>query len=244
MEDIISRAKKLSTFLREKVNGLQLKHCLLCLETGCATHICSACAADLTAPKHPCPRCGISRVAPDTAPCGRCLRQPPYFDASTSAFDYSFPLNQVIGQLKYGDKRYWARALAQAALPAFEQACAHISAPVLVPVPMHKSKQRKRGFNQAELLARSLARYADVAFSNKLCKRIKASPPQTGLNRKNRRSNVKNGFAVSSKLPQQPLIIIDDVVTTGSTVDELARTLKQAGALEVYVFSIARRSMD
>ncbi|MDG9671107.1 ComF family protein [Hahella sp. CR1] len=183
-------------------------------------------------------------MAPDTAPCGRCLRQPPYFDASTSAFDYSFPLNQVIGQLKYGDKRYWARALAQAALPAFEQACAHISAPVLVPVPMHKSKQRKRGFNQAELLARSLARYADVAFSNKLCKRIKASPPQTGLNRKNRRSNVKNGFAVSSKLPQQPLIIIDDVVTTGSTVDELARTLKQAGALEVYVFSIARRSMD
>ncbi|WP_431688238.1 ComF family protein [Hahella sp. NBU794] len=109
---------------------------------------------------------------------------------------------------------------------------------------MHKSKQRKRGFNQAELLARSLARYADVEFSNKLCKRIKASPPQTGLNRKNRRSNVKNGFAVSSKLPQQPLIIIDDVVTTGSTVDELARTLKQAGALEVYVFSIARRSMD
>jgi ComF family protein len=111
---------------------------------------------------------------------------------------------------------------------------------LLVPVPLHHSRLRKRGYNQSWEITRSLARSSAIESSRTLCRRIRKTPLQTGLDAKQRRKNLKQAFQVTADLAGKHICIIDDVMTTGSTLNEMARTLKRAGAERVSGLVVAR----
>ena len=110
----------------------------------------------------------------------------------------------------------------------------------IIPVPLHPSRQRDRGFNQSLEIARLVSKMTGIPVEKSLCKRIRSTPFQSGLNAVTRNRNVKNAFQVVKKSHYRHVAIFDDVVTTGSTVNELARVLKKAGVEIIEVWAIAR----
>ncbi len=118
--------------------------------------------------------------------------------------------------------------------------CEAVHPRVIFPVPLHRRKQMDRGFNQSELLARDLQKALGVPMSSQVLKKVKATPAQAGLDRKSRLQNSANAYKVSIKLRKSDtIIIVDDVVTTGSTLSACAKALKQAGAGKVYGVAVA-----
>lgn len=118
------------------------------------------------------------------------------------------------------------------------------NASMIVPVPLHPKRLRERGFNQALELARYLEKPLQIKCRKDVVQRIRNNRPQQGMNAKQRRSNVKQSFAVNQPLAGERVLIVDDVVTTGTTVNELAKTLKKAGATSVSVLALARATLD
>jgi ComF family protein len=110
----------------------------------------------------------------------------------------------------------------------------------LVPVPLHPGRLAERGYNQALEIARVLGGGLDLPLDSRCCHRVAATPPQAGLDEVARRRNIRGAFAVHSPLPWSRVAIVDDVVTTGSTVSELARVLRRAGVREIEVWAAAR----
>jgi ComF family protein len=145
----------------------------------------------------------------------------------------------MIQQFKYGRREYWARALAEAAIPAFQHAFPMPNG-VLIPMPLHNRRFSHRGFNQAESLAREISRLSGWPVLQDLCIRSLHTPRQSQLNAVARRRNLAFAFECRGPIPDCPVVIIDDVITTGSTIDALTNTLLQAGVREVDVFGFAR----
>jgi ComF family protein len=208
--------------------------------------LCGACVAEITPPSSPfCPICGIpfSGRGPDHA-CHRCRRRRPRFARARAVATYD--ANQSSGRLasalfryKYGREVVLARPLGEllaerCPLPARYDA--------IVPVPLHRSRLRWRGFNQALLLARPLARRWSVALDPFALQRTRPTDPQVGLDDASRRRNIAGAFAVQpgSALRGRSILLVDDVLTTGATADECARTLLGAGARRVDVLVLAR----
>ncbi|WP_168188226.1 ComF family protein [Hahella sp. CCB-MM4] len=146
--------------------------------------------------------------------------------------------------MKYQECGYWAKPLAQAIYPEFKQAFGHLHNAVLMPVPMHESQYFIRRDNHAHLIAKHLAKYAGLPLQNEVVMKSRHTPRQAELSARMRRRNVKNSFSLTDRPPVSPIIIIDDVVTTGSTIDAMARQLTKGGATEIYGFSVARRSLE
>ena len=251
---MISKAMELSTFLRLKVDYFFPKHCLLCLNTGQKSAFCEACMADFPKPLRGCHICGEALHAPATRDncsdlvqhCGQCLLQRPAYQYYRSAFNYAFPVNLVIQKLKYQEQGFWAAPLADSAWPAFREHFSGLNDARLIPVPMHKSQYRQRRDNHAELIARRLAAWAGLGVETGLVVKQQKTTRQAGLSGKARRRNLKHAFALNEvrKFPQSPLIIIDDVVTTGTTMDTIARLIRTRHDNEIYGFSLAKRSLN
>lgn len=197
--------------------------------------MCASCRADLPwLPGPGCPHC--ASPTPNGAICGQCLREPPAFDRSQALFHYAFPVDRLIQALKYREQLTLAplagRLLAerhQGPLPD-----------LWLPMPLHPNRLSQRGFNQAAEIARELARKTAVPLKPGWARRVRDTPPQAGLERTARRKNLRGAFACNSGLAGLHVGIVDDVMTTGSTLDELARTLKRAGAREVSCVVVAR----
>lgn len=156
-----------------------------------------------------------------------------------AAFTYSEPARWLITSLKFQGRRQHSRLLAT----ALARCIASDNAPLpdlLVPVPLHRLSHRRRGFNQAELLARLIGRQTGVEIEAKRVSRTQAAPPQSQLNAKHRQQNIRGVFACHTRLDGQHVAIIDDVMTTGATAAELAQVLRQAGATYVDIYSVAR----
>lgn len=210
--------------------------CLLCGATSSINHLCDACLADL--PWHrqsQCPRCAIPTF--DGQVCGACLKRPPAFDRSRAALAYGFPLDRLIPRLKYSGRLAIAPVLGEclAASVAFGP-----RPDCLIPMPLHAKRIRERGFNHATEIAREVAKRLDLPLDSDSCRRIRDTPPQMGLKHDARRRNVRGAFACSGDVRGRNIALIDDVMTTGTSLDELAKTLKQAGALEVETWVVAR----
>jgi ComF family protein len=109
----------------------------------------------------------------------------------------------------------------------------------VVPVPLHRSRERRRGFNQAEIAARVVARHLDVPLARSLLRRVRETPPQASLPAGRRATNLRGGFAVTEEPPER-VLLVDDVTTTGSTFDEAASVLRRAGVATVYALAIGR----
>ena len=217
--------------------GLFPARCVLCGDPGVAGRdLCAACERDLPWLETACERCAHPLPAPGL--CGACLRQPPPFAASTAVFHYAEPVTRLIAALKFRGRLAHARLLAELAAVHF----AHIPErpELLIPVPLHPSRLRQRGYNQALELARPLGHRLGIPIDYRLCQRTRATAPQSDLPAKERRRNVRGAFAVNRPLTVAHVVVFDDVVTTGHTVAELARVLRRAGAARVDVWCLAR----
>ena len=212
------------------------QHCLLCGTPSGAHSVCHACHANLPWHHQPqCPQCALPTPVGEV--CGACLRHPPAFDRTHAALAYAFPLDRLIPRLKYHGQLSIVPALAS----HLSEAVATQSRPDwLIPMPLHPTRIRERGFNHATEIARVVARQLDLPLGATHCQRIRDTPPQMGLKHDARRRNVRGAFACHGEFQGQHVALIDDVMTTGTSLDELAATLKRAGAQEVSCWVVAR----
>ena len=202
-----------------------------------------------------CPRCGLmftSRVGYDRL-CGRCIRRPPAFAAARAAGVYEGALMQLVHLLKYGGKIQLARPLGRLLFDTFQHCGTLADADLVVPVPLHRRRFRERGFNQAYLLVREWPRLGrspaaggrPVTVARKALIRRRATVPQTGLGRRERRANLQNAFAPGPDADQgrvrgRHVLLVDDVFTTGATAEACTRVLLEVGARAVSVLTVAR----
>lgn len=199
--------------------------------------LCPACRASLPWHHAPhCPRCALPTL--DGVTCGHCLQAPPAFDHTIAALRYEFPLDALIQELKYRHQLALAPMLGGALA---DLARLSPSRPdVLIPMPLHPSRLRERGFNQAQELAKIVAKRLDLPILVHGAERIRATPPQVGLPLKERAKSVRGAFSCSTDLSGKHVAILDDVMTTGTSLHELALTLRQQGAVEISAWVVAR----
>ncbi|MDP1652910.1 MAG: ComF family protein [Rhodocyclaceae bacterium] len=220
----------ISTFL----DALLPRACLLCGATT-PTPLCTGCAADLPLPSGPaCPVCAAPLATPAPA-CGSCLKSPPAFDATLTPLYYGFPVDRLVQSLKYSRRLASADFLARALL-----AGPHPAGTVIVPVPLSRLRLRERGFNQALEIARPLARALALPLDATSLVRSRETLPQSRLPWRARQGNVRHAFACSRDFSGLSVIVVDDVMTTGATLDAVARTLKDHGASRVVNWVAAR----
>ena len=222
--------------IRSFINRFFPRSCLLCGGDAGPGHLCPACLTDLPWHTQPqCPQCATPTPLGQT--CGACLKRPPAFDRTLAALGYTFPLDRLIPRLKYHGRLAIAPALGECLARAAE------GAPVpdrLIPMPLHAKRIRERGFNHATEIARDVAKRLGLPLDTASCQRTRDTPPQMGLARDARRRNLRGAFACSGDVRGQRIALVDDVMTTGTSLDELAATLKRAGAREVTCWVAAR----
>ncbi len=228
--------------IRRWLDMLMPQPCLFCLDhDGEVQGICDACLADMSRTRHQCLSCGIE-IPQSASQCGPCLTVPPHFDRVIADFRYIEPLDQLIHRFKFGQQLYLSRTIAELMLKVRQFPATDLC----VPVPLHKDRQCDRGFNQASEIAQQLCRMSPqpekpLKTSRNLLVRHQATEAQSGLSRDARHRNLKNAFRVDKgDILGLDVLLIDDVMTTGSTVNECSRILKLAGAASVTVWVIAR----
>lgn len=201
--------------------------CLLCGGGPAKTLLCGPCDAELPRLVQPCPVC--AEPTPGAVTCGSCLRHPPSFDATQAVFRYAFPADKLIHALKYHHRLAVAGYLAEAMLAAGTP-----EGDVLLPLPLSAERLRERGFNQAVEIARGLARATGLPMALTGCQRSRDTRPQAALPWQERRRNIRGAFDCHLNLTGRTVIVVDDVMTSGATLDEFARTLKTQGAARVH----------
>ena len=169
-----------------------------------------------------CPKCGEPALAIEGL-CGRCLRGDHLFDYARSALLFTHTFREIIHHLKYADRVSLAKPLGRILKECLKTR--EFQGTLVLPVPLHRSRERIRGFNQAELIASHLGR----PVSNRLIRRRKNTPSQTGLSRSQRTHSLAGTFGLTGKV-SGTIIVVDDVYTTGSTMNEVARALRRGGA--------------
>jgi ComF family protein len=216
--------------------------CLLCRAAGAAgLDLCAGCAGDLPSIAIGCDRCGVPLPQPGT--CGRCLQHPPPVARIITPFRYQPPLDALIKGFKFTGRLSSGRLLRELLLRALLHRPLDLP-DLIVPVPLHPRRLGERGFNQATELARGLGRGLAVPVDRRVCRRVRATAVQSQLPSDERRKNVRGAFEVVRPLAGPRVAIVDDVITTGSTVFELARALRKAGATDVQVWALARAGHD
>lgn len=171
--------------------------------------------------------------------CGRCLKQPPAFDATTALYRYDYPLDRLVHRLKYGADFAVAHAFAACALRAMPRPAVDL----VVPVPLHAARLAERGFNQSLEIARPLARAWQCELATRQVGRTRATQDQVGLPWRERKKNLRNAFSCGVRLDGAHVLLVDDVMTTGATLDALAQCLRGAGAAAVSNLVVARTPM-
>jgi ComF family protein len=232
--------------------------------------LCRACEDDLPWLGSACAICSLplhnsETIDADTlqlvtdSVCTNCLKQKPLYTKALCPFLYDFPIDKMIHRFKNQQQFVFGTVLAQlmhrAVICYFAQrqddasrrkvtattrSADHQGSFTLVPVPLHKSKFRQRGFNQSEYIARIIGKQTGIRVRNDLIKRTVQRSNQKQLALKERTTNVKNAFAITQTLDRQRIILVDDVITTSATITEITRVLIEAGAIEVVILAIAR----
>ena len=209
--------------------------CLLCASNSATSLLCPACTADLPQlPAALCPQCGEETTLGER--CGACLKDPPAFARTIALFRYEFPVNRLIQALKYGHQLALAAWLGH----RLGERLVAADYDLLLPLPLHPSRLRTRGFNQSLEIARVTSRALGIPMNPGILTRIRATPPQAELPLKERARNVRGAFECARDLAGIRILLVDDVMTTGSTLREAARILKLHGAGQITVAVAAR----
>ena len=209
-----------------------------------ARPLCDGCVARFAPGRHRCRLCALP--LPDgVAVCGGCLREPPPLDACYAAVDYAYPWSGLVGRFKFSGEPGWAQALAERMAGVPGVAGELERADIVLPLPLAPRRLAERGFNQALLLARQLARHKTEA---QLLLRLRETGTQTALDRKARRSNVRDAFGVeplrARELAGRSVLLVDDVMTSGASLHAAAQVLRRAGAARVAAIVLARTEAE
>ncbi len=217
--------------------------CLLCGDDAPAP-VCAACRARYLAHHGPlCRRCALPLPSGSAAPeCGACIAAPPAFDASIAATLYAPPADLLVQALKFRAQLPLATAFAQLLMQAAMQQPRVATADVVIAVPLSAERLAERGFNQAQEIARPLARALQLPLVTSACARVRDTAPQSGLAPADRRDNMRGAFAVMQReaVDGKQVLVVDDVMTTGHTLGALAACLKRNGAASVTNLVFAR----
>jgi ComF family protein len=231
--------QKFSQWIRSISHPIRLPIiCLVCRQYH-AGHdpLCSRCAELLIPLMAVCEICAKPLPIGEFMQCGMCLKNPPSFDYTLASYHYEEPLRQILHQFKYQERIYLTHYLTRLmlnALPLLKEApCC------LVPVPLHPIRLKERGFNQAAELAKQLSVRLNIPCDLTWCTKIINTKPQVGLSGNERDENIVGAFAMQPT-SYRHVIIVDDIMTTGSTAEALAKAMKLAGALTVGVWCCAR----
>jgi ComF family protein len=207
--------------------------------------VCCHCHHSLPFMAQACITCGTDLpTGSGVEQCGQCLRHPPAIDYLRTCFHYCYPINDWLPRLKFGNQialanwfaeQWWHHRKQQLDIDGLTKGPDPFE---LVAVPLHRQRMRVRGYNQSLLIARQLAKRLRLPLNNHCVKRLKNTQAQSGLSLKQRQRNIRQAFTLSGKPPSN-VILVDDVFTTGSTINELARTLKSAGTRYVEAWVMA-----
>lgn len=210
--------------------------CMLCGSMSRNGLWCQACERAL--PYLQAPLCELCALPiPNGSVCGHCLSHPPKFNRSTAVYAYTFPISRLIQNLKYGDQLALADALAarlslkieKGPLPDF-----------IIPMPLHPNKLRERGYNQSILLAKILAKELRIELLDHACERVRDTVSQSTLPFKERGKNMRNAFVCHVDLQGKTVALIDDVMTSGASLNALAAAVQTRGAIAVHACVVAR----
>ena len=210
--------------------------CVLC---GIATNqdLCEPCYNHL--PQLPDNHCPVCLWPVSTAEiCGACLTKSPAFTRTIAALRYTFPVDALIHPLKYQTNLAIAPILANLLITRLETI--ERIPDVIIPMPLHPIRLRERGFNQAIEISRYISKQMGIVLLPDSCSRIKHTPPQTGLPWKDRQKNIRKAFSCKIDLSGKHIALVDDVMTTGATLNELSKVLRKQGAAEISNWVIAR----
>lgn len=227
--------------LKRSHHWLWPHNCLLChARAPVGEDLCAACNRSLPWAQAACPRCGAPGAVVGTdAICGECQKHPPAYDGTRAVFRYASPVDRLIQHLKYHGRLELSRVLG-GYLAEHVLTLDDPLPDVVVPVPLHAARLRERGYNQSLEIARFVSKQLRVPLDWQGTQRIRPTAPQTELPRDQRRKNVRNAFTASRVFAGQRIAIVDDVMTSGHTVNALAESLLQSGAKEIRVWVVAR----
>jgi ComF family protein len=213
---------------------LPAQACALCGAPSRHGAWCPACDAAL--PQLPAARCPVCALpTPDGSACGRCLKKRPQFDRTAAAFAYAFPVNKLVQALKFNEQLHLANPLADRLA-----SCVDVRPDCIVPMPLHPARLMQRGHNQSLEIARRIASRLDVPLAARSCLRVRDTPPQSSLKWKERGKNMRRAFQCTESFSGKHVAMIDDVMTSGASLNELALALRRAGATEVSAWVVAR----
>ncbi len=209
---------------------------------------CQSCLDGFRAVVSPlCPLCGLPLASwiEEDHYCENCLRRRPHYEWARAAYSYEGRVREAIHQFKFGGKSHLAKPLGNLLASAATEWLPDPNDCLIMPVPLHPKRLRERGFNQSLLLARQAASRLGAELEYLTLRRVRYTQPQTGLKGDERRKNVRRAFSCTdhSPLKGRNVILVDDVTTTGNTLNECARALKRSGARSVYAIALARTSL-
>ncbi len=202
--------------------------------------VCPGCADKIKPVSQPsCMKCGKQLDEDEREYCNDCSVKKHNFDRGAAAFSYSDSMKKSMYAFKYNNRREYAGFYADTLLSGWETLIRAWKPQIIIPVPLHKTKYRKRGYNQAEVFARALSERLDVPVDASYLMRVRKTRPQKELNDRERCNNINNAFQTAGNgVKYRQVLLTDDIYTTGATVDECARVLKAAGAQEVYFAAV------
>jgi len=205
------------------------------------TALCEQCKAYLMPLEYACEQCAHPLPNHTYGLCGQCIKYQPVFDKVVAPYAFEEPLRSLVHAYKYKQALHLQAFMVELMLSKppsdlYQTQC-------LIPMPIHKNRLKKRGFNQASLLAKGLSKHTKIPYKNNLASKIKDTPSQAELNQQERRRNLRDVFVVEDT-DDKHVTIIDDLLTTGSSANELAKTLKKQGVNTVTVWCCARASLD
>lgn len=215
---------------------LPAQPCLLCGQMSHDGLWCQPCDAAL--PYLTASHCQVCAVpTPGGRTCGRCLRKPPHYSHTTAVFAYAYPLDRLIQEMKFHERLVLAEAFAAKLAQQMDRSALPDR---LIAMPLHPARLRERGFNQSLLLARALSRKLKIELLPNACRRLRDTHPQASLPWAARKKNMRNAFVCDADLNGLHVALIDDVLTTGASLDALAGATRRRGATEVSAWVIAR----
>lgn len=227
------------TFLSKSLASLLPQQCILCASS---THtekgLCQACIADLPLIKRPCQHCGMPLTKTNLI-CGKCITNPPPYSQLIAPFLYKNPLDHIVSALKFHNKLTYTELLGTLVAAELPKRIQHMPE-IIIPVPLHKGRLKERGYNQALEIAKPISRLLQIPIDYRSCMRHKLTQAQTGLTIGERKLNIKNAFQIQRDFSAKSVAIFDDVVTTGSTANELCNVLKSYGVKHIQIWCCAR----
>lgn len=223
------------------LNLLFPRHCAVCDEIVGKTGklVCAKCREEISYIEDPCcAKCGRQLKNEEKEYCDNCEKKMHYFIQGTALYDYG-SVSDSIFRFKYAGRAEYADFYAQELYTKRGQWLNMIAPDALVPVPVHGSRKRVRGYNQAELIAKELSRYTGIPTNTTLIHRSRKTAPMKNLSSAERQNNLKKAFKIyQNDVKLNTIVIIDDIYTTGSTIDAMSRVMQEAGISHIYFMTL------